>query len=367
MNQLSGEVRNVRAGFRHTPVGGTPTPWLWPPGTRTGLVSRAEEWRRLRGIDGAGWPLRGYHEVRGGPPRHSSGRRGGLGRGRPRPGPRHAADPSRSSSSTPLAQHPGALAPPASAPITTVPLMLRPTLLAALTVLGACAPAAAPVATPTPAPATAARRLPESVRWARGSAEHRALYLQVYAGAGRALDSLARGRAAGSWAVILDADETIIDNSEYQRRRALLDSAYTDASWSAWVAERAATPLPGAADFLRRVRALGGRVVIVTNRTLAECDDTRANLAALQLVTDLVLCRSPQAGGSDKNARFAAVQAGSAAPDLPPLDVLLWVGDNIQDFPDLTQAVRDSAPDAFALFGQRYFILPNPMYGSWDR
>src|SRR5690606_21509859 len=147
---------------------------------------------------------------------------------------------------------------------------------------------------------------------------------------------------AGGWAVILDADETVIDNSEYQRRRAELDSGYTDASWSAWVAERAATTLPGAERFLRHVRELGGRVVIVTNRTQAECPDTRANLAALQLATDLVLCRAAGPQGGDKNARFAAVREGTAADGVPALDVLLWVGDNIQDFPALTQSVRDA-------------------------
>lgn len=240
--------------------------------------------------------------------------------------------------------------------------MLRPL---ALLLLVACAAPAAVTVAPPPAPPAAV--LPASVRWTRGSAEHRALYEQVYTSATRVLDSLARGRAAGGWAVILDADETVLDNSEYQRRRAVLDSAFTPASWSAWVAERAATPLPGAGQFLRHVRALGGRVVIVTNRTQAECEDTRANLAAVQLATDLVLCRADGPQGGDKEPRFAAVQAGTAASGVPALEVLLWVGDNIQDFPGLTQSLRDGPPEALAPFGRRYFILPNPMYGSWDR
>lgn len=209
--------------------------------------------------------------------------------------------------------------------------------------------------------------LPASVRWTRGSAEHRMLFEQAYAGATRAVDSLVSVSSGGDWAVILDADETIIDNSEYQRRRAVLDSGFTDASWSDWVAERAATTLPGADRFLRHVRDRGGRVVIVTNRTQAECPDTRANLLAVQLVTDLVICRDEGPQGSDKNARFAAVRTGRAAAGFPAVDVLLWVGDNIQDFPSLSQAARDAGPEVVSLFGRRYFILPNPMYGSWDR
>lgn len=240
----------------------------------------------------------------------------------------------------------------------------------AILFLAGCAPATAPAFSPAPAPSSATAEslaLPTSVRWTRGSAEHRMLFEQVYAGATRALDSLVRAQDVGEWAVILDADETIIDNSEYQRRRALLDSGFTASSWSAWVAERAATTLPGARQFLSHVRDRGGRVVIVTNRTQAECPDTRANLEALELATDLVLCRVDGPQGSDKNARFAAVQSGNAAVGFPPMNVLLWVGDNIQDFPALTQAARDAGPEVISLFGRRYFILPNPMYGSWDR
>jgi predicted secreted acid phosphatase len=43
------------------------------------------------------------------------------------------------------------------------------------------------------------------------------------------------------------------------------------------------------------------------------------------------------------------------------------VGDNIQDFPKLSQSLRDEADAAFGAFGTRYFVLPNPMYGSWER
>ena len=235
-----------------------------------------------------------------------------------------------------------------------------------LALLAGCAPAAPPAVTPAPSAngAAAARPLPLEIRWTRQSAEHRALFAQVYTNAGRVLDSLARGRTAGSWAVILDADETVLDNSEYQRRRAAMDSGYSAASWTAWTRERAAPALPGAVEFLQRVHRLGGRVAIVTNRSAAECDDTRANIRAVRLEADVVLCKPDTPQGSDKNPRFAAVQAGTNG--LPPLDVLLWVGDNIQDFPGLSQSLRDADPSTLAPFGHRYFLLPNPMYGSWD-
>jgi 5'-nucleotidase (lipoprotein e(P4) family) len=239
--------------------------------------------------------------------------------------------------------------------------------------LAACAPAAtttsttpAPAATPTTTPTatpTATPTLPNDVRWFRTAAERRALSLQAYRVAGEQLTRLAAGRAAGTWAVILDADETILDNSPYQQMLAETGAPYTPASWTAWVERRAATALPGAAAFVAGVRAAGGRAVIVTNRSAAECPATRDNLRTLGVTVDAVLC---QTGPSDKNPRFESVARG--VEGLPPLEVLMWVGDNIQDFPRLTQATTRGAPEsAFAEFGRRFIILPNPMYGSWDR
>lgn len=221
--------------------------------------------------------------------------------------------------------------------------------------------------TTTPAPAsttTTTRPLPNELAWFRRSAEYRALARQAYRVASDRLPTLSRGLAAKSWAVILDADETILDNSEYQRRRFVLDSGYTDASWNAWVNERAATAVPGAPEFIRRVKELGGRVAVVTNRAESACAATRDNLRTIGVEPDVLLCQ-PQ-GQSDKNPRFQRVENGSAAPGVPALEVVAWVGDNILDFPGLSQSVRTN-PSALADFGLKYFILPNPLYGSWQQ
>ena len=219
-----------------------------------------------------------------------------------------------------------------------------------------------PAAASTPTPAS--RALPNDLKWFRLSAEYRALARQAYGVAGEGLPELSRGLAAGSWGVILDADETILDNSEYERRRFLADSGYTDASWLAWVNERAAAAVPGAVDFTKRVRALGGRVIVVTNRADSLCGPTRANLASIGVEADAVLCQP--AGETDKNPRFDRVARGSAVSGLPPLRIVEWLGDNIMDFPHLTQSARND-PAQLADFGKRYFILPNPMYGSWQQ
>ncbi len=227
-------------------------------------------------------------------------------------------------------------------------------LVAAVLALGAC--------TTPPRTAPAPRTLPAGLAWMWQSAEYRALARETYAAATTRLEDLAPAMSGSAWGVILDADETVLDNTTYELRRAALDSAYTEPSWSAWVREAAAPAVPGAVAFTRRVHELGGRVVIVTNRADSLCGPTRGNLRQVGVDADLVLCQPP--GQSDKNPRFEAVQHGTASSALPPLTIVEWLGDNIQDFPMLGQSSRDD-PDAMALFGRRYFVLPNAVYGSW--
>ncbi len=237
--------------------------------------------------------------------------------------------------------------------------MRRHLIVAGLaTVLVACQTTAPPPATAPTAEVSLA------VRWVRSSAEYRGIVLQTYRTATRRVRELAPGHTPNTWGVVLDADETIISNVEYQLERDRAGLGYSPESWAAWTRRRAAPPLPGAIPFLDEVHRLGGRVVVVTNRSAAECDDTRADLRAFGVPFDAVLCR-PADGGGDKNPRFAAVARGDASPGLPPLQVLMFLGDNIRDFPHLDQSARTSPDTALAPFGDTWFLLPNPMYGSW--
>jgi 5'-nucleotidase (lipoprotein e(P4) family) len=223
----------------------------------------------------------------------------------------------------------------------------------------------APATSPTQAAATPKTELPDALHWFRNSAERRAIALQTYRWAAERIEKAAQGREAGSWAVILDADETILDNSAYEVDLLQRRITHTPELWSAWVSRKAAPAIPGAAGFIGRVRSLGGRVAIVTNRSEAECPDTGANLASVGVSYDAILCRPTER--SEKGTRFEKVARGEAFSDGKPVEVLMWVGDNIQDFPGLTQAIRKQPEDALAPFGSRFIVLPNPMYGSWEK
>lgn len=210
-------------------------------------------------------------------------------------------------------------------------------------------------------------KVPASVRWVRNSAEYVAAAVQAYTLATRRVDIVAASRPQGGWAVSMDADETVLDNSQYQFERAVAGlTPFTAESWTEWVKRRQAKAVPGAAGFIRRVKTAGGKIVIVTNRTQAECADTEENFRALGLAFDAMLCKA-DGGPSEKEARFAAVAAGTAKEGLPPLEIVLWVGDNIQDFPEQRQAMRKATEGSFAQFGHAFIVIPNPMYGSWER
>jgi 5'-nucleotidase (lipoprotein e(P4) family) len=220
-----------------------------------------------------------------------------------------------------------------------------------------------PRATSAPVPALSPA-VRNDIHWFRSSAEYRGIVLEVYRTAAARVTELARGLRVGAWGVILDADETVLDNSLHERRLADRNQGFTETEWTRWVRERAATAIPGAVEFTRQVHQLGGRVAIVTNRADSLCVPTRENLRNVGIEADIVLCQP--GAESDKNPRFQRIQQGTAAPGIPALDVVEWLGDNIQDFPNLNQSVRD-APARYADFGLRYFLLPNPMYGSWTK
>jgi predicted secreted acid phosphatase len=112
--------------------------------------------------------------------------------------------------------------------------------------------------------------------------------------------------------------------------------------------------------FTQKVQSLGGKVVVVTNRAAADCPATEDNLRSLGVAFDLALC---QTDTSDKNPRFLAVQQGTAAAGFAAVDVLMWLGDNILDFPSMSQSVLTGGDEDFAA---RFVIVPNPMYGSWQ-
>src|SRR5439155_24804113 len=94
----------------------------------------------------------------------------------------------------------------------------------------------------TTAPPVRADTVPsEAVRWMRRSAEHRGLYLQIYQTAGDRIEELTYGLAPKTWGVILDVDETVLDDMEFDAPRVQRHEPFIESAWAEWV-QRAAAP-----------------------------------------------------------------------------------------------------------------------------
>ncbi|MGH8053637.1 MAG: 5'-nucleotidase, lipoprotein e(P4) family [Stenotrophomonas sp.] len=266
------------------------------------------------------------------------------------------------------------------------------TLLAgAVLSLAACSsPARLTRVSPPPAPveaapANGANDNLNAVLWVQRSQEYRASTLQTWAMAAAQLD---RALADPTWtallpdeggnhqsgklkpAVVVDVDETVLDNSPYQARLVRDGSSYNDATWEAWVDEQKAEPVPGAVQFAQAAAAKGVTMIYISNRTAAMKDVTIANLrkVGLPVADDSVYLGlgTPVPGctehGSEKGCRRQLVAQNYR--------VLMQVGDQFTDFlqvEDNTLAARDALLDKHQRWiGSRWWILPNPTYGGWE-
>jgi 5'-nucleotidase (lipoprotein e(P4) family) len=207
-----------------------------------------------------------------------------------------------------------------------------------------------------------------AVLWTQSSAEYRALAYQTFSLAKLRFDRAIadrRSRNAKPPAVIVDVDETILDNSRFQAELILRGIAYTPQAWQAWCARAEAGSVPGAVEFLKYVISRGGRVFYITNRRDTEKAGTIANLRKLGFpdVNEERLMIRAQGTTASKESRREKVRSRYR--------VVLLVGDNLNDFDDnfagKSVVERGAQVDRErAEFGSRYIVVPNPMYGDWE-
>ncbi|MEO6067598.1 MAG: HAD family acid phosphatase [Gemmatimonadales bacterium] len=219
-----------------------------------------------------------------------------------------------------------------------------------------------------PRVATAQTPTNKQVKYVRDAEEYAVLTRQVYRQALTAVNAAVRERAArmsGPWAVVLDIDETVLDNSTYELDRAAYDLSFENSSWNAWVNRGEAGIVPGVVEFISGVRRQGGRVVFISNRDEITRPATLANLQRFSLWTDNdKLCLATDST-YPKRARRAEVLEGhgNCSWNGIQVPVLVFVGDQMGDFPAPGESDQDAGKDD--AFGRRYFLLPNPLYGSW--
>lgn len=171
-------------------------------------------------------------------------------------------------------------------------------------------------------------------------------------------------------ALIVDIDETVLDNSRSQAQivkdRTVFDR--TETQWNNWVRMGEATPIPGAVEFLNWAVLEYPQLTVlyVTNRIEAVKPATIANLKRLGFPlkdgVDVVLPKERADASSDKSSRRAHIAESYR--------IILLAGDDLGDFITAkgTPEERLGAARAYQRFwGERWVILPNPTYGSWER
>lgn len=202
-----------------------------------------------------------------------------------------------------------------------------------------------------------------AVNWFQQSGEYEALTWQAFNSARLAFDH-APSLTGKPKAVIVDLDETMLDNSAYSAWQAKGDQPFTAKTWSAWTQAKQAKAVPGAVEFARYVNSHGGTMFYVSNRDQRDYAATVANMQQLGFtgVSEKTVRLNTET--SNKQARFDAIKNEG-------YNVALYIGDNLNDFGGATwhkgnQQRREFVNLNHQHFGTQFIVLPNPLYGDWE-
>jgi acid phosphatase len=218
-----------------------------------------------------------------------------------------------------------------------------------------------------------------SVLYAQSSAEYEASNIQTYVNAKSALD---RALNDVTWtaaieqkdnfenkppAIILDIDETVLNNVPFQAR-SIIDGQSYPTGWLDWMLEESSDAVAGVSGFLEYAQSKGVKIFYVTNRIAVAEDATRNNLKKLGLPLDtdrdVLLMKNENGWTSDKVSRRKLV-----AKDYR---ILLLIGDQLGDFLPLDETTleldaRKELADTYKhMWGSKWFMITNPMYGRWE-
>jgi acid phosphatase len=220
-----------------------------------------------------------------------------------------------------------------------------------------------------------------AVAWMQNAAEYQALTRQAYRLAEYQLEKSLQDK---SWtadevqllsvgfsdlppAVILDVDETVLDDSPYNARNITNGTPYDLPSWNRWCLEEKATPIPGALKFVKAAQKMEVKIFFVTNRRDLVKKATINNLKKYGFPAreSNVLTRNDDAGRQgDKLSRRAMVAKDHR--------IVLLIGDNLSDICSEMDNRDQKTRNAIAelknkALGTRWIVLPNPVYGGWER
>ena len=198
-------------------------------------------------------------------------------------------------------------------------------------------------------------KLPNDVRWVTQSSEYISLCEQIYRSAGLVLQNQFEG--VDRPLIVMDLDETVLNNSLYQVELFETSKTYNPTNWNAWVNKELATAVPGAKTFILEFKEkYEGWIVFISNRDASTLNATLNNLKSLGLFfeDDVFLLQKDKA--DTKLVRRNEILEGvGRMKNYGVNTVLAYFGDQIGDFPN----------DSSFVFSVNQFMFPNPMYGKW--
>jgi len=200
--------------------------------------------------------------------------------------------------------------------------------------------------------------------WFQRSPEMRALYYQGYNIAKLRLAEFNKQKTSKPKAVVVDIDETMIDNSPFEAQQIFDSKGYSPESWKKWSLLAKAKAVPGAVEFTHFCDSLGVTVIYISNRKVDELDATIKNLDSLGFSYAKKEYMLFKQDASSKKARRDQVSQ--------KYEIVMLIGDNLND---LSEVFENRGVDWGVSvteqnrkeFGNRFIVLPNPMYGEWEK
>jgi 5'-nucleotidase (lipoprotein e(P4) family) len=202
-----------------------------------------------------------------------------------------------------------------------------------------------------------------AILYQQSAAEYRALCYQAFNAAKYRLDQSSKMMGMmKKQAIVVDIDETVLDNSPYEANTILKGYMYPE-GWNSWIDAAKAKAVPGALEFLKYAESKGIETYYISNRSENQRTQTLKNLISIGFpfaVDDHLLLKSKE---SSKKTRRDKVSENRF--------IVMLIGDNLNDFTEVFE--KKSIPERFEMadslkneFGNRFIILPNAMYGDWE-
>lgn len=209
-----------------------------------------------------------------------------------------------------------------------------------------------------------------AVLYQQTAAEYRALAYQAFNWARVVLDGdvktskkLPKVERKKQRAVVVDIDETVLDNSPAQAHLIKTRTGFDSKNWYAWGEMRKAKAIPGAVEFLNYAVSQGVKVFYVSNRDEVQKQATIDNLKSVgfnDVSAENVVLRTTE---SSKEVRRDTISE--------KYRIVILMGDNLDDFSDVFE--KKNINDRFGetdklrgMFGNKFIVLPNAMYGTWE-